>query len=125
MSSIGKIVSAISDYIAERRFKRKIELAIKDAVSVARMIIPIDTGNLRYDSFKLERIDETTWRIYIDQEVAPYAPYVNEKWISPMWGGKQNPNEGFFEKVFELISNQLAASLNGQIVVENDNEQEK
>lgn len=93
----------------------RIELAILDAVSVARMIIPIDTGNLRYDAFKVERVNKKTWRVYIDEEVAPYAVYVNEKWVSPKWNGKKNPNEGFWKEVFEMIAQQIATSINGKI----------
>lgn len=94
---------------------QQIELAIKDAVSAARVLIPIDTGNLRYNSFKIEPLGNMRWKVFIDDKVAPYAPYVNEKWISPKWHGKQNPNEGFWKKVFEFIANQISSATNGQI----------
>ena len=94
---------------------QRIELAVKDAVSSARVMIPIDTGNLRYNSFKIEPLGDMKWKVYIDEKVAPYAPYVNEKWISPKWKGKTNPNEGFWERVFEFIANQISAATNGQI----------
>ncbi len=105
------------------KITQRVELAIEDAVTLARTIIPKDTGQMRYDSFKLERIDETTWRIYIDQDIAPYAKYVNEK-LPSHHTPKQLANEGFFDRVFDLISNQLASALNGQIVVEQTSEQE-
>ena len=95
---------------------QRIELAILDAVAIARLVIPIDTGNLRYNAFKVERVDETTWKVYIDEKIAPYAVYVNEKWVSPKWNGKTNPNEGFWRKVFEFIANQIAVALNGKII---------
>ena len=94
---------------------QRIELAVKDAVASARVLIPIDTGNLRYNSFKIEPLGNMKWKVYIDEKVAPYAPYVNEKWISPKWNGKTNPNEGFWERVFEFIANQISSATNGQI----------
>ncbi len=96
-------------------FEQFVELAIKNAISMARILIPYDTGNMRFNSFKLERIDEKTWRVYIDLDVAPYAPYVNEK-LPSHHTPKQLANEGFFERVFEFIGNYLASALNGQIV---------
>ena len=30
-----------------------------------------------------------------------YAIYTNEPWISPKWGGKQNPNQGWIERGIE------------------------
>lgn len=31
-----------------------------------------------------------------------YMPYTEEKWISPRWRGRQNPNEGWFKEAFEV-----------------------
>ena len=95
---------------------QRIELAILDAVAMARLLIPIDTGNMRYNAFKVERVNETTWQVYIDEKIAPYAVYVNEKWVSPKWNGKANPNEGFWKKAFEFIADQIATAINGKII---------
>lgn len=104
---------------------QQIELAILDAVATARMLIPIDTGNLRYNSFKVNRKSRNTWEVYIDDSIAPYAVDVNEKWVSPVWGGKQNPNEGFFKKVFEFIAVQTQRTLGGQMLFEYGDDTEK
>lgn len=103
--------------------RQQVELAIKDAVSAARMLIPKDTGNLRFNSFKMRREDRNTWVVYIDDEVAPYAVYVNEKWISPRWNGKENPNEGFWKKVFEFIAVRIKRLVGGQILFEYKDEE--
>lgn len=103
----------------------RIDLAIRDAVYTVRYIVPKKTGNLRYNSLKIERIDSTTWRVYIDLEIAPYAVYVNGKWVSMRWNGKTNPNEGFWQKFFEALADQIALAIGGQIVTEagnNDNQ---
>lgn len=78
-------------------------------------MIPYRTGNLRYDSFKIERTGPNSWKIYIDHAIAPYDIYVNEKWISPKWNGKQNPNEGFWQKVCEFIIDYLQKKLGGEL----------
>lgn len=95
--------------------RQQVELAIKDTIAFARYLIPIDTGNLRYNSFKIEHKSKNTWVVYIDEKVAPYAPYVNEKWISPKWNGKQNPNEGFWKEVFIMLADMISAATNGKI----------
>lgn len=31
-----------------------------------------------------------------------YMPYTNEKWYSPQWRGRANPNERWWDEAFEL-----------------------
>lgn len=31
-----------------------------------------------------------------------YMPYTEEKWISPRWRGRANPNEGWFKQANEI-----------------------
>ena len=94
---------------------QKAELAIKDAVSIARLHIPIDTGNMSLNAFNFEYLGNMRWKISIDEKKAPYVPFVNEKWISPRWGGKQNPNEGFWQGIRDSLVAMISASLNGKI----------
>ena len=75
---------------------------------------PIDTGNLRYNAIKLEK-EGNDYVIYVDQKIAPYMVFTNEPWISDKWGGKQNPNEGWFDKVAELVAKKIASALGGKI----------
>lgn len=35
---------------------------------------------------------------YVGNTQAYYMPYTNEKWISPHWKGKKNPNENWFDE---------------------------
>lgn len=35
--------------------------------------------------------------IIVGGGIVDYAVYTNEKWISPRWNGKQNPNEAWVE----------------------------
>lgn len=62
---------------------------------------PIRTGNLRFNAIRYVFVSPTREEVYIDLDIAPYAPYTNEPWISPKWKGKKNPNEGWFERGFD------------------------
>lgn len=62
---------------------------------------PIRTGNLRFNAIRYVFVSPTREEVYIDLDIAPYAPYTNEPWISPRWKGKKNPNEGWFERGFD------------------------
>jgi hypothetical protein len=57
---------------------------------------PYKTGNLKSTIISTVSLDGT-FTISMGGEKAPYAPYVNEKWISPKWNGKSNPNEKWWE----------------------------
>lgn len=94
---------------------QQVELAIKDAVSAVRWFIPVDTRNMQSNSFKIEPLGNMRWKAFIDQKIAPYAPYVNEKWVSPKWHGRQNPNEGFWKEVFIMLADMISAATNGKI----------
>lgn len=72
------------------------------------------TGNLKYNATKMEYQGKTT-RFYIDETVAPYAPYTNEPWKSPHWHGAKNPNEGWFEEFAIRFIQELAKQLHGDI----------
>lgn len=54
------------------------------------------TGNL-LSTFKIEGINDNVCRCSIGGKQADYMPYTNEKWISPRWHGKKNPNESWWD----------------------------
>ena len=62
---------------------------------------PIDTGNLRYNATKSRFRSPKEYKIYIDNNIAPYMTFTNEPWISPKWKGAKNPNENWFEIAIE------------------------
>lgn len=76
---------------------------------------PIRTGNLRYNSIRLERTGEDEIRIYVDEKIAPYMPYTNEPWLSPRWNGKKNPNEAWFDNAAFKIALWIAGAFKAQI----------
>lgn len=86
---------------------------------------PYDTGNL-HDSTKLKYLGNSKWEIYVncgedpylkdyERGLAPYMPFVNEKWISPRWRGKQNPNENYWNKSIEIALYRCAKRFEGEL----------
>lgn len=108
---------ALSDNSMGTVTRRKVEATLYEALTIVRNngLIPIDTGNLRYNAFKIARTGINSWRIYIDHAIAPYDIYVNGKWVSPKWNGKQNPNEGFWQEVCDFIVDYLHQKLGGEL----------
>lgn len=72
------------------------------------------TDNLKNNATKMEFYGRST-RIFIDENVAPYAPYTNEPWESPKWKGAKNPNQGWFDEFAIRFIERLAQKLHGQI----------
>ena len=70
--------------------------------------VPYDTGNLKFNAIKGVWINETTFRIYIDEKVAPYMKFTNETW---QYG--KNPNEKWWENMVERFTEDLAEELDG------------
>lgn len=73
------------------------------------------TGNMAFNATKLEFITDKEADIYVDEKIAPYVPYTNEKWISPKWKGHKNPNEGWFDRMAEYVATELAKKFKGTI----------
>ena len=72
------------------------------------------TGNLKYNSLKVLKVPNGVY-IYVNENIAPYMPYTNERWISPRWKGAQNPNEKWWEKMTEKFIEDLATELGGKV----------
>lgn len=76
--------------------------------------IPKNTGNMAFNGLR-GKVTSKYVIIYVDTKVAPYVPYTNEPWISPKWNGKQNPNEGWWNRFAAEFSQRLAKKLRGVI----------
>ena len=86
-----------------------------ELVEIARKRAPKDTGNLAFNSIKFYRKDKDTYVIYVDEGIAPYMPYTNEKWISPKWKGKKNPNESWWQDTVQKILQHLVNNYGGKL----------
>ncbi|MBQ0099308.1 MAG: hypothetical protein KBS91_02035, partial [Firmicutes bacterium] len=52
-----------------------------------------------------------TCNIYINEDIAPYMPFTNEKWVAKRWNGKQNPNEQWFDNAVKFIVDEIRKEL--------------
>lgn len=76
--------------------------------------VPHDTGNLKYNALKYEFIG-TKFHMWVDEEIAPYMVFTNEKWIAERWKGAQNPNEGWWNYACEWFFERITQLLNGEL----------
>lgn len=75
-----------------------------------QVFVPYDTGNLKFNAIKGIWISETQYRIYIDENVAPYVFFTQEPWKKG-----QNPNQGWVEKAHQYLANYIARRLKGKV----------
>lgn len=109
--------------------KRIFEKVFLQAVNELRKKAPKDTGNLAYNAIKYRWVSDSRFEIYVDvgdttaftqgqkyhKGIAPYMPFTNEKWISPYWNGKKNPNENWWNNAIEFIIAFIANKLGGEL----------
>ena len=65
------------------------------------------TGNMAYNALQSRfKTLNNKWRaeIYIDDRIAPYVYYTNERWLSQKWKGHKNPNEGWVLKAANRVA---------------------
>ena len=74
-----------------------------NAFQIFRAIVPIDTGNMRYNATRYVQYSDAV-EIRVDARIAPYAVYTND--------------EGWVEGGVELIAMYLAQSLGGRVIKE-------
>lgn len=78
---------------------------------------PYRKGNLAKATRK--KMDSpTVGEIYVDWDIAPYIPCVNEVWLSERWGNHNNPNENYWNKTAEALVYEIADYIGGEVVEE-------
>lgn len=82
-------------------------------VAELKKYAPKDTGNLAYNSIQYVFTSDNECQIKVNEQVAPYMVFTNEKWISPKWKGKPNPNEQWWNKAIEITLEKLAYKYGG------------
>lgn len=79
-------------------------MAYNVLVMALKSVCPYRTGNLERNGIRV-KIDNGTMCVVVGHDTSKllgeYAVYTNEPWISPKWGGKQNPNQGWIERGIE------------------------
>lgn len=97
--------------VSQAKFQR----ACLRACQQLRGLAPRDTGNLALNAIKIEFPSPDVCVIYVDEDIAPYMPFTTRPWVAPRWHGKKNPNEGWWQAAGELIFEQLAQQLGGEL----------
>ena len=87
-------------------------IRVKECEAILRERAPVKTGNLRYNAIKLEMPDANTAILYVDEDIAPYMPYTNEKWEKRP---SRNPNEGWFDEAVQVIIQFIATYTGGTL----------
>lgn len=78
--------------------------------------VPYDTGNMALNALQVSVVGELI-DVTVNEDIAPYAPYTNEPWLSDKWNGKPNPNQGWWDKFAEEFAKRLTAKLRGVLKV--------
>lgn len=91
-----------------------INMAISVVEAMRSEYVPIHTGNLAYNALVYD-VQGDQFIIRVDPAIAPYVPYTNEPWLSDKWHGKQNPNEGWWQRFAEEFAKMLATKLKGEL----------
>lgn len=86
----------------------------EDILREIRKVAPKRTGNLAFNSLKME-FTGNLCKVYIDEDIAPYMQYTNEQWLSSRWHGKQNPNQGWWQRGADIINDLIMSRLDEQI----------
>lgn len=100
------VISAASSVLAEMRPSY--------SVPNPRTRYITSTGNLAFNALKMSVTDKEI-KIYVDPHIAPYVAYTNEPWTSPRRHGKENPNEGWWQRFAEEFAAKLANALKGEL----------
>ena len=90
--------------------QREFESLFIQAMNSARKQswFPKDTGNMAYNSFKAMWLGNNKFRMYFDNQVAPYVVYTNEPWKR----GK-NPNQYWIEnRLMPYLASYIGRKLN-------------
>lgn len=72
------------------------------------------TGSMAFNALQY-RIEQGVFRVWIDEQIAPYVVFTNEAWLSAKWNGKKNPNEGWWQRFCDEFARRLARKLQGEI----------
>lgn len=74
-------------------------------LQMMQQIAPYRTGNLAINSTEVQ-ISARGLKAISHGAYAPYNVYTNYPWTSPRWGGRENPNLGWFTVKFSGAAKQ-------------------
>jgi hypothetical protein len=111
--------------ISDEDFAAACELAYEQL----RELAPYDTGNLALNAIQIEFVSPTECKIRVDEAIAPYMPFTNEKWehkwikmgnfkpgeVVERFRTWDNPNEGWWNRACRFIIEIIADLLGGEV----------
>jgi len=97
--------------MTQKQFEATLLRAVEKAKVILEDVVPVRSGKLKL-SITLEPTD-TGYVLFMNTNEAPHMVYTEEKWISDKWGGRENPNEGWFKEATDLVFRLLRAELKG------------
>lgn len=82
---------------------------------------PKKTRNLAEKATLIRPVGSNEIRIYVDENIAPYFKYVNNRptlYVKGKFGSytKQNKNYGYFQHAVEVAIEKLARKIDGEII---------
>lgn len=82
-----------------------------------RSMTPYATGNLANNATLLRPVGTNEIRIYVDENIAPYFRYVNDRPTLLSKGRmRKNPNHEYFQHAVEVAIKNLARKIGGEII---------
>lgn len=72
------------------------------------------TGNMAFNALKYV-VEGDVFRVYIDEQIAPYVWYTIKPWLSPRWHGKRNPNQDWNKIFQDEFAARLSRRLGGRM----------
>lgn len=86
---------------------RIIEQFVNETFEEVRPFLPIKTGNLRNNAYKIRRTSNG-WSVIVDHRTAPYAEFLDSKEKTNGWW-----DEKAIEKFYEILNRKLQGYFGG------------
>ena len=97
--------------MTQAQFQAALYQAILKSELILEAEVPVRSGLLK-SSITLQAT-ERGYVLYMNTNIAEHMKYTEEEWVSPQWGGRANPNQGWFREAVELVYQLLLAELRG------------
>lgn len=94
--------------------EQKTQMASQILEFACKIYAPKKTGNLSINAIR-SVYENGVWQVVIGGEVAPYAIFTNEEWVTR---GTKNPNEHWVQKAIESVRGVLINIFSGKYTEE-------
>lgn len=98
--------------MTDKEFNAIVEKMKRDADFYIRANAPVRSGRLKTSIQSITTQDGYEISVNVD-----YMVYTEERWISPRWNGRENPNLYWLRRTVETLVRQWASQYGGKIYV--------